>query len=118
MKYTTPAAFRAALLERLRAEGARIGMSPEQLRKRVVFERLLARLLTVAPSRWVLKGGIGLSFRHPGPLRTTRDLDLLGPNDSGLVFWRSPRYPQSRSRSSRSRCRSRRKCTRTRAPMG
>ncbi len=86
MKYTTPAAFRTALLEHLRAERARIGVSPEQLRKRVVFERLLARLLTVAPSRWVLKGGIGLGFRHPGPLRTTLDLDLLGPNDSGLLM--------------------------------
>jgi hypothetical protein len=40
----------------------------------------------VAPTRWVLKGGIGLGFRHPGPLRTTRDLDLLGPNDSELLI--------------------------------
>ncbi len=60
-------------------------MSPEQLRKRVVFERLLARPVTVTPKRWVLKGGIGLGFRHPGPLRITRDLDLLGPNDVELV---------------------------------
>jgi hypothetical protein len=34
----------------------------------------------------VLKGGIGLGFRHPGPFRTTRDLDLLGPNDSELLI--------------------------------
>jgi len=85
MKYQTPAAFRAALLERLRADAARTGVSPEQLRKRVVFERFLARLVAVAPGQWVVKGGIGLALRLGGRIRTTRDLDLLGPHDADAM---------------------------------
>jgi len=80
MKYGTAAGFRAALLEHLRVEADRTGTSPEQLRKRVVFERLLARLFVVAPDRWTLKGAIGLALRLRGRIRTTRDVDLLGPH--------------------------------------
>lgn len=51
-------------------------------RRRLVFQRLLARLLRVAPDRWVLSGGAALDWRlaeRPGSqrARTTVDLDLL-----------------------------------------
>jgi len=46
------------------------------LRKLVVIDRLLARLLVVAPDRWVVKGGVALSLRLQGRARMTRDLDL------------------------------------------
>src|SRR5438093_1901113 len=42
----------------------------------VVFERLLARLLAVAPHRWVLKGGLALDYRLGARARTTKDMDL------------------------------------------
>ena len=43
MKYATPQAFRAALETRLKTEEID-GVGISRLRKRVVFERLLARL--------------------------------------------------------------------------
>ncbi len=42
----------------------------------MVFERLLARLMVVAPDRWILKGAVALHFRVGVRFRTTRDLDL------------------------------------------
>lgn len=48
MKYRTSVAFRTALEARLKAtQSGTVGLA--RLRKRVVFERLLARLLAVAP---------------------------------------------------------------------
>jgi hypothetical protein len=51
-----------------------VGIS--RLRKRVVFERLLARLQAVAPGAWVLKGGFALELRLGGSARTTKDVDI------------------------------------------
>ena len=76
MRYSTAAASRRALEERLktRVDGdpARIGRD----RKRVVFDRLLARLALVAPGTWVLKGGFALDLRLGEAARTTRDIDV------------------------------------------
>ncbi len=47
----------------------------------VVFERVLARLVSVAPGRWLLKGGVALEYRLGYRARTTRDIDL-GRNDT------------------------------------
>ena len=47
-----------------------------RLRKRVVFERLLARLHAVAPDAWVLKGGFALELRLGAQARTTKDIDV------------------------------------------
>ena len=47
-----------------------------RLRKRVVFERLLARLQAVAPDAWVLKGGFALELRLGAQARTTKDIDI------------------------------------------
>ncbi len=46
------------------------------LRKRVAFERLLARLQAVAPDAWALKGGFALELRLGAGARTTKDMDL------------------------------------------
>jgi hypothetical protein len=51
-------------------------VSLPRLRKHVAFERLLARLLVVAPGRWILKGGLALDFRLGDRARTTVDMDL------------------------------------------
>jgi hypothetical protein len=62
MKYGDAAAFRMALEQRLRDQ-ASDGASLARDRKRVAFDRLLARLVTVAEGRWVLKGGFALDLR-------------------------------------------------------
>lgn len=48
MKYASPSAFRQALLSRLPQMAGELDTPAEYLRKRVVFERLLARHLTIA----------------------------------------------------------------------
>jgi hypothetical protein len=75
MRYGSAAAFRTALEARLKAQqGDGVGIS--RLRKRVVFERLLARLEAVAPEGWYLKGGFALELRLGGMARTTKDVDI------------------------------------------
>ncbi len=81
MKYESGAAFRQALEQRLLARSRETGTSLIRLRKAVVFDRLLARLLVAAPQRWVLKGALALDFRLGERTRTTKDMDLIR-NDS------------------------------------
>jgi nucleotidyltransferase AbiEii toxin of type IV toxin-antitoxin system len=70
-----------ALEERLRARSLRGGPSLIRLRKSVVFDRLLARLLVVAPDHWVLKGALALDYRFGNRTRTTKDIDLGREDD-------------------------------------
>jgi len=57
------------------------GVSLTRVRRELVFERFLARLVAVAPHRWVLKGGLALDFRLGAAARTTRDMDLGRTDD-------------------------------------
>lgn len=81
MKYGTAPAFRRALEDRLKVracgDGARIGRD----RKRVVFDRFLARLVEVAAGEWVLKGGFALDLRLEDRARSTKDIDLAWAAD-------------------------------------
>jgi hypothetical protein len=77
MKYKSGAAFRQALEQRLLARSRETGTSLVRLRKAVVFDRLLARLMVAAPRRWVLKGALALDFRLGERTRTTKDMDLV-----------------------------------------
>lgn len=81
MKYATPSAFRQALLSRLKQMARELDIPMEYLRKRLVFERLLARLLTAGPNRWILKDALALDLRIGTHPRGTRDADLVGPRD-------------------------------------
>jgi predicted nucleotidyltransferase component of viral defense system len=81
MKYTSAAAFRQALQERLKNEAASTGLGLARLRKRVAFELFLRRLLVVAPDRWVLKGALALNFRLAIATRSTKDIDLGRDDD-------------------------------------
>jgi predicted nucleotidyltransferase component of viral defense system len=75
MRYTSAGAFRTALETRLKnAQSEGVGIS--RLRKRVVFERLLARLQAVAPDGWFVKGGFALELRLGENARTTKDVDI------------------------------------------
>lgn len=81
MKYTSAAAFRQALDQRLKNEAATSGLGVGRLRKRVAFELFLRRLLAVAPNRWVLKGALALDFRLAVTTRATKDIDLGREDD-------------------------------------
>jgi hypothetical protein len=76
MRYQSGTAFRTALEQRLLTRSGTTGLALARLRKQVAFERLLARLLVVAPDRWVLKGGLALDFRLGDRARATIDMDL------------------------------------------
>jgi hypothetical protein len=65
-----------ALEHRLLAHSQATRLDLARLRKRVTFERLLARLLVAAPDRWMLKGGLALDFRLGSRARSTVDMDL------------------------------------------
>jgi hypothetical protein len=84
VRYATPEAFRAALEDRLKdAQNETVGLS--RLRKRVAFERLLARLTAQAAGEWVLKGGFALELRLDELSRSTKDMDVdwsLGEEDA------------------------------------
>jgi hypothetical protein len=65
MRYRSAEAFRVALETQLNQIAASGGPTTlVRLRKVVVFDRLLARLLVAAPDRWVVKGGVALEFRY------------------------------------------------------
>jgi hypothetical protein len=81
MKYTTANAFRTALEQRLLTRANESHIPLIRLRKLVVFDRLMARLIVVAPDRWVLKGAVALQFRAGPQYRTTKDVDF-GRSDS------------------------------------
>jgi predicted nucleotidyltransferase component of viral defense system len=81
VKYETAEAFRAALEQRLKNEAEATGMALMRLRKRVAFERFLARLATSELSGWVLKGAFALELRLGLRTRTTKDIDLGRADD-------------------------------------
>jgi hypothetical protein len=75
MKYATDHAFRTALEARIK-QGQSDSAGVSRLRKRIVFERLLARLVARAPGEWVLKGGFALELRLGNIARSTKDADF------------------------------------------
>lgn len=81
MKYADAGAFRMALEQRLKDHAAGDGARLARNRKRVAFDRLLARLSVVANDRWLLKGGFALDLRLATRARSTKDVD---------IEWRAP----------------------------
>jgi len=81
MRYATATAFRTALEQRLRTRSIETGLTLTRLRKAVVFDRLLARLLVDAAGQWLVKGGMALDFRLGARARATKDLDLARRDD-------------------------------------
>lgn len=76
MKYQTPRALRTALEQRIGAESEASGISHDRLRRRVVFQRVVARLHAAERGVWVVKGGMALEMRLRDEARLTKDLDL------------------------------------------
>lgn len=73
--YTTPAAFRRALEERLKRLSNAQQIDINRLRRQVAFDRFLARLFRDATAPWALKGGYALELRFKSA-RSTTDIDL------------------------------------------
>ena len=80
-RYRTHEAFRDALPGHLEKRSRELGVPVELLRRRLVFQRFLARLLQVAPDHWILSGGTALDWRlahgRAQRTRTTVDLDFV-----------------------------------------
>jgi hypothetical protein len=81
VKYDTAEAFRAALDQGIRNEATTTKLPVMRLRKRVAFERFLARLTVTEPGNWVLKGAFALELRLGVRTRATKDIDLAGADD-------------------------------------
>jgi predicted nucleotidyltransferase component of viral defense system len=73
-----------SLEERLRNLSRQQGIDLLRLRRRVAFERLLARLFLDTDPPWLLKGGYALELRLAYRARSTRDLDLSVPDPKRL----------------------------------
>ena len=76
MRYSDGIAFRQALEQRLKTRAGGHEARLVRDRKRVAFDRLLARLAATAPDRWLLKGGFALDLRLAERARTTKDIDI------------------------------------------
>lgn len=78
--WRSPQATRQALTAKTRAR------HPPELRaqrlREIAYRRLLARLFTTQPERWVIKGGAALLLRLD-PNRTSNDIDLAYVADAG-----------------------------------
>ena len=81
MKYADAGSFRQALEQRLKDSGGRDPGRLTRERKRIAFERLLARLAAGAPGRWILKGGFALDLRMADQARFTKDIDIAWSAD-------------------------------------
>jgi predicted nucleotidyltransferase component of viral defense system len=77
MRYESGASFRRALEDRLRDISLQTGVPLVRLRKMVIFDRFLARLVQDQPDAWVVKGGVALQLRLANRARTTKDIDVL-----------------------------------------
>jgi hypothetical protein len=76
MTYGTPQAFRIGLEQKLLTLSNETKVSLDRLRRRVLLERIVARLQAAEPGRWVLKGGMALEVRLRDDARLTKDIDL------------------------------------------
>ncbi|MGO9229212.1 MAG: nucleotidyl transferase AbiEii/AbiGii toxin family protein [Bryobacteraceae bacterium] len=87
--YKTPQALRTALEARLLELATRTGTDLQRIRRRVAFDRLLARMFVQKQDRpaWCLKGGYAIELRIE-TARTTKDIDLS-------IAGREPIAPES-----------------------
>jgi hypothetical protein len=86
VRYADASAFRMALEQRLKDTAGGDGARLARDRKRVAFDRLLARLVATAPERWLLKGGFALELRLHDRARSTVDVDLEWHTDGEVLL--------------------------------
>ncbi|MGO9295265.1 MAG: nucleotidyl transferase AbiEii/AbiGii toxin family protein [Streptosporangiaceae bacterium] len=87
-----PACAYIDLTARLRTWADSCSMDMSAARLRVVYERLLARMDSAAPLRWVVRGGRAIDLRFGGHARRSADLDvsLADTALAGLAQLRQP----------------------------
>lgn len=76
MKYKNDSAFRQALENRIAKVSGSTGIPIQRLRKWIAFDRFLARLVSLNPKDWILKGGFMMELFFQKRARTTKDIDL------------------------------------------
>lgn len=76
MSYASAHSLRTALEHRLLTTAAETGIGIDRLRRRVMFQRIVARLDSAEPGLWVLKGGMALEVHLHDAARLTKDIDL------------------------------------------
>jgi len=81
--YTTPAAFRRALTDKLREKVRASRWTLAQLQRQMAYDRLLERLYYV-DDRWIVKGATALLARDIG-VRGTIDVDVYREAAHGLA---------------------------------
>ncbi|WP_324715335.1 hypothetical protein U7230_08050 [Carboxydochorda subterranea] len=78
-QFTDAASFRASIEGRLRAHARKLGIQAVVVRLQAALERLMARLVVVAPGRWALKGGLALDTRLGERARASMDTVIAHP---------------------------------------
>jgi len=73
--FKTPTDFRRSLETRLKSFAVKTGQDLQRIRRKVAFERLLARIFHSESSGFVLKGGYAMELRL-ATARATKDIDL------------------------------------------
>jgi cell wall-associated NlpC family hydrolase len=73
--YPSPAAFRRALTDKLKAKAAESRWSLSQLQRQITYDRLLERLYQ-EHREWIVKGAVALLARDLG-VRATIDIDFF-----------------------------------------
>lgn len=76
--FNTATAFRKSLESRLKNISQATNIDLQRLRRKVAFDRLLARFFIKGNNTWVLKGGYALEIRF-ARARATKDIDLTLP---------------------------------------
>ncbi|MEU6540791.1 nucleotidyl transferase AbiEii/AbiGii toxin family protein [Streptomyces sp. NPDC047000] len=74
--YQTPTAFRTALNQSAKKMSKQTGMNVADLMRIFYFNRLAARVFTLDPDGWLIKGGQALLVRYRGAARLSSDIDL------------------------------------------
>ncbi|MCZ6505468.1 MAG: nucleotidyl transferase AbiEii/AbiGii toxin family protein [Actinobacteria bacterium] len=74
--YATARAFNRALSDRITNAASSSQHGVAELRRQFAYGRLLARVFSFQPERWVLKGATGLLARIPDQARHSIDVDL------------------------------------------
>ncbi len=82
--YANPNSLRQGIADRLRQFARARGSSVQldDLLRQFAYDRLLCRVFTADPDRWVLKGATAMLARLDGIARHTRDVDLYNRIDT------------------------------------
>ncbi|HYM44994.1 MAG TPA: nucleotidyl transferase AbiEii/AbiGii toxin family protein [Solirubrobacteraceae bacterium] len=80
--YGDPRALRLAVADRLRPLARDRAIPLSSVQRQFAYDRLLCRVFSADPERWVLKGATAMLARLGGHARHTRDIDLLSRTGS------------------------------------